>query len=109
MGGIVRISREEASRRLGDAPDEMRFWCHDGRLLKNLDELEAALTLMNDETFAYHSGGEKSDFGNWVRYVVGDDKLARDLEKARSREQARRAVAQRITFLRGKLQDRMSA
>ena len=103
MANIVRISREEASRRLGDMPDEMRFWCHDGRCLKNLDELERALTDMSDETFGHHSSGERSDFRNWVRYVVGDDKLARDLEKARSREQARRAVAQRIAFLRGKL------
>lgn len=107
MAKIVRISREEASRRMGNVPDEMRFWCHDGSCLKNLDELERALTVMSDETFGYHSGGERRDFRNWVRYVVGDDKLARDLEKARSREQARRAVAQRIAFLRGKLQDRM--
>ena len=103
MANIVRISREEASRRLGDVPDEMRFWCHDGRFLKNVDELERALTDMSDETFRYHSSGERSELRNWVRCVVGDDKLARDLEKARSREQARRAVAQRIAFLRGKL------
>lgn len=109
MGKIVRISREEASRRLGSVPEEMRFWCRDGRCAKNLDELLGALTGMSDETFGYHSSGEKSDFRNWVRYVVGDDKLARDLDKARSREQAKRAVAQRIAFLRGKLEDRMPA
>jgi len=103
MGKIVRIGREEAKRRLGNVPDEMRFWCHDGSCLKNLDELESAFAGMSDETFGYHSGGERSDFRNWVRDVVGDDKLARDLDRSRSREQAGRAVVQRIAFLRGKL------
>jgi len=103
MASIVRISREEAGRRLGNVSEEMRFWCHDGRCLKNLDELERALTGMSDETFGYHSGGERSDFRNWVRYVVGDDKLARDLDKAKSRQQAAHAVVQRLAFLRSKL------
>ncbi|MFU8795780.1 MAG: hypothetical protein ACNA7X_00585 [Dehalococcoidia bacterium] len=103
MGKIVRITREEAGRRLGDVPEEKRFFCHDGRYLKNLDELGGALTDMSDETFGYHSRGEGSDFGNWVRDVVGDDKLARDLVRARSREQAGRAVIQRLRFLKSKL------
>jgi len=108
MASIVRIGREEAGRRLANVSEEMVFWCYNGRCLKSLDELERALTDMSDETFGYHSGGERSDFRNWVRYVVGDDKLARDLEKAGSREQARRAVAKRIAFLKGKLQDRLA-
>ena len=107
MAKIVRISREEASRRLGNVPEEKRFWCNDGRYLKNLDELGSALNDMSDESFGFHSGGERRDFCNWVRDVVGDDKLARDLDKAKSRQQAAHAVAQRIAFLRGKLQDRM--
>jgi|GEM_PF-5718541 len=41
--------------------------------------------------------------GNWVRDVIGDDKLARDLARARSREQAGRAVVQRLSLLRSKL------
>jgi len=103
MARIIRISKEEANRRLGDVPDEKRFWCHDGRFVKNLGELEKALTDMSDETFHYHSGQGRSDFGNWVREVVGDDKLANDLSKAKSRMQASQAVAQRISFLESKL------
>jgi len=103
MARIIRITGEEAGRRLGDVPEEKRFWCHDGRYLKNLDELARALDDMSDETFGYHSKVEGSDFGNWVRDVVGDDKLARDLGRSRSREQAGRAVAQRLGFLKGKL------
>jgi hypothetical protein len=103
MVKIVKISKEEANRRLGDVPDEKHFWCHDGKLLKNLGELEKALIDMSDETFHYHSGGGRNDFSNWIRDVVGDNKLANDLSKAKSRIRAGNSVAQRISFLRSKV------
>lgn len=103
MAKIIRISREEASRRLADVPAEKGFWCHDGRFFKNLGELGRAFDDMSDETFRYHSREERNDFGNWVRDVVGDQKLANDLIKARSRAQAGQAVAQRIVFLKSKI------
>jgi len=102
MVKIVKISKEEANRRLGDVPDDKHFWCHDGKLIKNLRELGKALNDMSDETFHYHSGEGRNDFSSWIRDVVGDDKLARDLSKAKSRIQASKAVAQRIAFLQNK-------
>jgi hypothetical protein len=103
MAKIVKISREEASRRLGDVPDDKHFWCHDGRFLRNLRELENALNDMSDEIFHYHSGEGRNDFSKWIREVVGDEKLANDLGKAKSRVQASQAVAQRISFLESKI------
>jgi hypothetical protein len=103
MAKIVKISKEEAERRLRDVPDDKRFWCHDGKDIKNLRELRKALIDMSDETFCYHSDEERKDFNNWVRDVVGDDKLARDLSEARSRMEASRAVAERISFLESKI------
>lgn len=103
MVKIVKISKEEARRRLGDAPDEKRFWCHDGKSIRSLDELGTALNDMSDEIFHYHSGEQRKDFSKWVREVVGDEKLANDLSKAKSRLQARQAVAQRVSFLESKL------
>ena len=103
MAKIVRISNEEASRRLGDVPNEKGFWCNDGKLINNLGELEKALNDMSDETFRYHSGEGRNDFSNWTRDVVGDNKLANDLSKAKSHIQASKAVAQRLSFLRSKI------
>jgi hypothetical protein len=103
MVKIVKISKEEANRRLGDVPDEKRFWCHNGKLLKNLGELEKALNDMSDDTFHYHCSEGRNDFGNWIRDVAGDGKLANDLSKAKSRIQAGKAVTKRISFLRSKL------
>jgi len=103
MAKIVKISGDEANRRLGNVPDEKGFWCNDGKLIKNLGELEKALNDMSDETFRYHSGEGRNDFSNWLREVVGDEKLAKDLSKAKSRIQASKAVAQRLSFLRSKI------
>jgi hypothetical protein len=103
MAKIIKISKEEASRRLGDVPDGKHFWCQDGKVVKNLKELEKALNDINDDIFHYHAGAGRNDFSNWVRDVVGDNKLANDLSKAKSRIQASKAVAQRISFLQSKI------
>jgi hypothetical protein len=103
MAKIVRISKEEANRRLGYVPDAKRFWCQDGKVVKSLKELEKALNDMSDETFHYHTGEGRNDFTSWIGDVVGDNKLAKDLSKAKSRMQASKAVAQRISFLQSKL------
>jgi len=102
MARIIRISKEEAHRRLGDVEDDKRFWCQDGKVIKSLKDLEEALNNMTDDTFRHHSGEERNDFSNWIREVVGDEKLARDVSKARSRIQASKAVAQRVSFLQSK-------
>lgn len=100
---MVRITRAVAEERLGNVSQEKQFWCHDGRYLKNLEELEAALEQMTEETFRYHSNEAKSDFSNWVRDVIGDEKLSRDLQKSTTQAQAAKSVADRVTWLKGKI------
>jgi hypothetical protein len=89
----------DAQKFLAIVPEEYVFRCHDGRVLKNMQELEEALATMADETFAYHSNSEKKDFSNWVRDIIGDEKLAKDLENALDRNQAARIVASRVDIL----------
>ena len=77
----------------------MRFTCHDGIHVKNLQELASALEQMSDDTFYYHVNESKNDFSKWVRDVIGDDKLSRDLDKTTNRLQAAKSVAARIGLL----------
>ena len=70
--------------------------------LKNLSELETALKLMTEETFRFHSNETKSDFSKWVRDVIGDEELARYLQKSTTRVQAAKSVADRVTWLNNK-------
>jgi hypothetical protein len=90
------------SKLLEKTPPEYVFYCHDGVIFSDTNELAAGLATMSDETFAYHSNSEKQDFSNWVRDVIGDNKLANDLARATSREQATEYVVARIALLSGK-------
>ena len=97
---MAGVSKSAAKARLGDVPEEKRFWCHDGRHLKNLEELEAALEQMTEETYRYHSNETKTDFSNWVRDVIGDEKLAKDLLNCTTPAQAVKSVADRVKWLK---------
>jgi len=58
---------------------------------------------MSDETFNHHANEGRKDFGNWVRDVIGDQKLANDLDKSPTRNQAAKNVTKRVAFLSEKL------
>ena len=88
---------------LGDVPRDNVFWCYGGRVVKNLEELSAALREMSEETFRYHVSGGKNDFSNWVRDVIGDRTLANQLKKAATRGAAARRVEARVGWLRARL------
>lgn len=100
---MTKILKEHAERRLADVPDQYVFWCHDGRMIKSIRELKEALELMSDKTYSYHANNEKNDFSNWVKDIIGDDKLARDLSKSSDKRQAFEYVKAREVFLLGKL------
>jgi hypothetical protein len=87
---------------LDKVPPEYVFYCHDGTTFTNVNELAAGLATMADETFSFHSNLEKQDFSNWVRDVIGDNKLADDLARAESRLEATEYVVARIAFLSSK-------
>ncbi|MDD5083274.1 MAG: hypothetical protein PHU08_07885 [Dehalococcoidales bacterium] len=96
---MARITRLAIIKILSDVPEEKQFWCSNGQVFRNLSDLGVALGRMSEETFYYHANETKNDFGKWVREVVGDEKLARDLDKNRNALQAAKTVTSRITWL----------
>jgi hypothetical protein len=100
---MARITKSIAEKWLGEVPPEKKFWCHDGRIMKNLQELAVALEEMNEATFRYHAHEAKNDFSNWVGAVIGDEKLSSDLRKSATQAQAAKSVADRVARLRRKL------
>ncbi len=97
------MSKEQAVKLLSKVPEEHAFWCHDGSIFRDIKELAEGLVTMSDEVFAYHANPEKNDFSNWVRDVIKDEKLARDLMNSSDREQAAKRVAERVDYLKTKL------
>ena len=89
----------KAKKQPGKVPAEYVFWCHDGSVFADLEELAEGLAAMSDDTYAYHCNLEKQDFSNWVRHVIKDEELAMELAIARSRVQAAEYVASRIALM----------
>jgi len=98
-----KISRVDAQKFLAPVPDGFVFWCNDGRVLHDMRELADGLIHMSDETYAYHSNFEKKDFANWVRDIIKDEALAKELEKPISRAEAAKTVNQRVAVLSANL------
>ena len=92
-------AKQEPEKFLADVPAEYVFWCYDGRLLRNMKELGDALKTMADETYAFHANTEKNDFSTWVKDIIGDEKMAQNLEEAASRTLAADLVATRVASL----------
>ncbi len=91
--------KQEAAKLLANVPEEYVFRCADGRVFQNMKDLEQSLTTMTDETFSYHANKDKNDFANWVKDIIKDDKLAKDLTKSLTRAQAVKTVTKRLAFL----------
>ncbi len=64
----------ESSNR--EIPPENYFWVRNGVIIKNLAELRTAIAQMDDFTFGYHVNDNKNDFSDWIRYVIGNERLA---------------------------------
>ena len=100
---MVETLKQEAKRLLADVPNEHVFRCHDGLILQGMKELGNALNSTADETYVFHANTENNDFTNWVRDIIKDDMLAKDLQKAKNRTQAAKLVASRIAILSNRL------
>ena len=100
---MVKITSQAARQRLADVPGDKQFWCNDGRILKNLEELATALEQMSDDVYRFHVNEVKSDFSNWVKDVIGEENLAKDLLKSVTRKQALISVNGRLKWLKEKV------
>ncbi|MBI2659453.1 hypothetical protein HYX05_05140 [Candidatus Woesearchaeota archaeon] len=96
------VTKEEAKRYLCNASPEQCFWVNNGPILKNMEELANALPDMSNETFHHHVSSEKNDFSNWLKDIIGDNKLANDLLSSRSKEAAVKKIRDRMNSLKKK-------
>ncbi len=98
------VSEEMAREYLRDIEPKWKdFWFHMHLVAGNLREFADGLGQINDEVFAYHASGQKNDLAAWVREVVGDSVLARELESVSTRAEAERVVRERVVQLEGSL------
>jgi len=92
---LLAMTKAVSKSCLSDVAADKVFRCHDGRVIKNLDELSVALREMSDDTFRYHVTADKNDFSKWVEDVIGDHELSAVLKNSSTRSQAGKVVAAR--------------
>ena len=96
-------TREDTARVLSDTGGDKRFFCHDGCISSNLQQLADCLVHMSDDSYRHHVTPLKNDFSNWIRDVFGDDKLANDLTGSSNGAEASKVIKDRIAWLQKKL------
>jgi hypothetical protein len=100
---MVKVINQNARQLLADVPDANVFYLNDGRILRNMEDLRDALDSMSDDLFLYHNNTDKNDFYNWVKDIIGDDKLSHDLLRSHSSARAFKSVSQRVALLKSKI------
>lgn len=85
---------------LTSVPEDKKFWCNDGKVFNNLEELEKGLKKMDESTFEYHVNSEKNDFSNWIYDVIGDVELANELRSIISKNLMKKKISDRIKELK---------
>jgi hypothetical protein len=90
----------DAEKYLAKVPEKYVFWCSDGRIIHDMNELAEALSNISEETFAYHCNAQKNDFSRWVADIVTDETLARDMDQTRDKGQTASVVKDRVSYLK---------
>ncbi|MBI5881153.1 hypothetical protein HZB90_03420 [archaeon] len=98
------VAKLEAERILADVPGERVFRLRDSAEIGNLEDLYSALRSMPEDIFSHHVNNEKNDFGNWIRDVHKDYRLANSLFSSTTKEECLIAVGQRIYELEKSLE-----
>jgi hypothetical protein len=83
-------SRQEY-RALPAAVGHEAFWMRDGTVLHTVADLAEALRHIDQHTYEYHVTTAKNDFAQWVEVVLGEERCAADLRKAKTPRSARNA------------------
>ena len=95
----MKKSASEAKRILSKVPDSVSFWLCTNQKLYSLRELAAELDQINDELFRYHVNRDKNDFENWIRDIIQDRELAREISRIKTKETLNRKIQERVEAL----------
>lgn len=97
---MAKVTKQVAASFLSNVPEEHKFWCSDGSVYSNVEDLSRGLKKMKAGTFKYHVNEQKNDFCNWVVDIVGDNTLANQIRKCSTKTSAASAVSKRVNDLK---------
>ncbi|MFH1915821.1 MAG: DUF5752 family protein [Nanoarchaeota archaeon] len=63
------------------------FYCRNGKVARNLDDLVAIMNEMEQDEYSHHVSEFKNDFANWILHVLDNASLAEEVKKCGTREE----------------------
>ena len=94
------VSAREARRILSSVQRTQSFWLCTNENLRSLSSLVSSLQKVDDDVFRYHVNREKNDFEKWIREVVKDKELAREIARVKTKETLIRKISERVSELK---------
>jgi hypothetical protein len=83
---------------MADVEPQHYFVTKDGRQIKNMRELAEVLEKMNEDVFTYHVNAQKNDFSNWLKDVIRDEELAKEIA-GRSKAETASKISSKVARL----------
>jgi hypothetical protein len=94
MGKKLTLSRAKNILRV--VPATRSFWLCTNEYLRSLNTLSNSLESSTDDVFRYHVDKYKNDFSTWVKDVVDDKDLAREISRIKTRSTLVRKIKENI-------------
>lgn len=85
---------------LAKVPFQYSFWLCTNENLRSIEDVSKALEKASDDVFRYHVNRDKNDFEVWIRDIVKDKDLAREIARVKTKETLVRKITERIEGLR---------
>ena len=92
----------DARKILANVNPKYYFWVCDGQIVKNMQELSNALNKMNNNVFRYHVTKDKNDFKAWIKDVLKDTVLNRQIGKCKTVKELSVVIKKRLDYLKKK-------
>ena len=84
---------------LAKVPLQVSFWLCTNENLRSLNDISDALQKATDDVFRYHVNRDKNDFETWIRDIIKDKDLAREIARVKTRDTLIRKITERVDEL----------
>jgi hypothetical protein len=92
-----RLTKLQRRRKImRNSSEETKFIQKDGTPIRNVLELSNAMEIMSTEIYTHHVNEQRNDFSNWVRDVMDDRILSKQIQEAKDKTQTQVTILKHL-------------
>ena len=91
-----KVTLSRAKKILRIVPVSKSFWLCTNEYLRSLNTLAVSLECATDDVFRYHVDKYKNDFSTWVKDIIDDKDLAREISRIKTRYTLVRKIRENV-------------